>query len=340
MMLDNWKNFRYFIFALFIFLQIPYLQAQVLSLQLKDKVYANNLEYVGAVDRFREGETFFGNIFASSARLGFLENHFFNFGILARLPFGSSKIIDPFGPLISLESHFWEKKARLIAGSIENPHRSSEAIIDNTLFYVRPIEYGLQGIVDFENAQGELWINWQRMESFTQNEKFDTGGAGKLEWKNFFAKGEWHYIHVGGQLFNNPDPVQDDHAFAIGAGYSQPLAGIKKIQLSATRFFSSFTIRKFHFFHRRGQGSEFKILISPWDLDISGSYWKGKDFSHEDGDPLYKAGKYIQWGLQKNFKISEKFNIALDARLKFVDGTMAHTEGILFSWDLAYPINL
>ena len=307
-----------------------------LALRVTDSVYANNLEYTGPVDRYREGETFFGNLFVPTAELHFLPQHSFNAGVLMRMPFGASKIIDPIVPIIAFHSLFFERQLQVIAGSLNTRHRTLEAILDNNLFYVRPVEYGLQGIADFEQWSGEAWIDWQRMESQLHNEKFDAGLTGEIKWKGLFGELLWHYSHMGGQLFQNADPVLDDNALAGGAGYGIEVPWVNRIELSGHRIFSALTNRGKG--SREGRGFEARFSLHPSDWKIFASWWKGEEFFHEDGDPLYKAKEYVQFGIVKQFSFSKGFQIGLDARAKRVDGYFVHSEGVLFSWDWAFPL--
>lgn len=178
------KGWLYLILLLCCFLSFaPRARAEErqISLRVHDSIYANNIEYTGAVDRYREGETFFGNLLRTTADVEFPPDHYFKAGILMRMPFGSSKVVDPILPVLSLNSFFLEHQLQLIAGSLYNRHRVLEAMLDNNLFYVRPAEYGLQGLADFGHWSGEAWIDWQRMESQLHNEKFDAGLTGEIK---------------------------------------------------------------------------------------------------------------------------------------------------------------
>lgn len=307
------------------------LSAKPLTLRVSDAVYANNLEYTGAVDRFREGETFFGNLLTSELDLAMLPGHAFRAGILVRMPYGSEKILDPIAPLFSLQSSFFEEQLKIIAGSIENNHLAHEAILDNALFYTRPVELGLQAKAYFNWLKGEIWIDWQRMESSEHNEKFDAGLTLQAMWKVLFAAFETHYSHLGGQLFNNGDPVIDDSVLALGGGIMLNVPLIQKLEFSAHQLFSRRLVRVREE-KKEGKGAELKLKISPYGVDLFSSFWRGEGYFHEDGDPLYRAKDYLQFGLHKVFSLSSDFRIALDLRLRIVERTPVHSESVLFSW--------
>lgn len=331
------KKIHFFVLVLFSF-KSAFLcaEAKTVSLFLANQIYANNLEYVGAVDRFREGETFFGNLLKTGTSLEFMPHQYFNAGVFLRIPFGSEKLVDPFFPIISLHSHFLDQRLEFIAGSLNVHHQTDEFISDNNLFYVRPVEFGLQTISRFSFFESELWINWQRQENEMHNEKFDTGIVAKVKSHGFFGKVQGHCTHIGGQLYKNADPVQDDVVIAMGGGYAHPIPWINTLELSVHRLFSIFRIRAREL--KEGEGYQTTFLISPKDWNLSWTSWWGNNFYHEDGDPLYKASRYSQFGISKIFQFSKDWNIRFDARLKIVNGNMVHSEGILFSWNMMQPL--
>ncbi len=329
------KRVLKFVLLLSLCFQPLFADEKTASLFLDNQVYVNNLEYTGSVSQIRTGETFFGNHLTAGTQVEFIPPHFFRGGILTRMRFGDQKI-DTVLPVFSIHTLFLEKKLELIAGSLNVRHKTDEFITDNNLFYIRPAELGLQTIANFSHFDGETWIDWQRTENNIHGEKFDAGLVTKFKSHGFFGKLQWHYIHIGGQLYSNPDPVQDDHSFALGGGYTINLRWINKLELSADKLNSLFVIRGKG--RNSGNGYQAKILISPWNWNIFSTFWLGKKYYHEDGDLLYQANKYLQLGVMRTFQLSEGLDIAFDARAKMVNEKIVHSEGLLFSWNTAYPL--
>ena len=309
-----------------------------ISVVIDDRIFANNLEYVGDVAKYEMGQTYFGNLWSSYFSVEFAQKQRFNAGLFMKMPFGSSDIIDLLLPLINLEASFMNEKLKLYAGTFATNHNFENAIINSNLFYTRPLELGLKLTSSFENWGHQMWINWQRMESEKANEKFDVGFAGALKWKGFASQLQAHIEHSGGQLFENKDKVSDDLSSALGLSYTKNIPHLNHITLSINQFFSVFRLRRPRSDLTSGRGIEGKIALSPLNFDFYLSLFQGHNYFHDSGEKFYQAEKYLQLGLGRIFHPYKELDISLDVRLKFVDGSFTHTEGVLVSWKYDMPI--
>ena len=133
--------------------------------------------------------------------------------IALRLSRGSSRF--NFGSLETISSR------HDVAGpDLETPHRLLPPIQQETLSFTRGQEMGLQWLVASSRLDHDVWINWQRLNTDGQRERFDAGYRGAVSLASALRlHGQWHIVHDGGQQFQS-GAVSDSQAGAVGLEWS------------------------------------------------------------------------------------------------------------------------
>ncbi len=215
-------------------------------------------------------------------------------------------------------------------GNLRKFHGLHRALYFDTLHYERPAERGFQIIYDGRHIKGEAWINWQREMRKLVQEKFDVGAKLHAEGGWLFADLHYHYVHFGGEYLEHHVGPQDDMAFMGRGGlkFSTPL-GTGKI--SAAYFRSYFIPDRWEPLRLNGRGTEAAFSLSGRYGEFFVSRWWGKDFYHQDGDPLYQ-GQALTWLGYRKEVILNGFHFALALTSGWVNRTWVPYQKIEIIW--------
>ena len=74
---------------------------------------------------------------------------------------------------------------RLVAGTLHRNHPFVDALFNDAMLLMRPIEQGFQLLVDREHYQQDVFVNWSQVETFQKAERFDVGYAGRVSAGHF-----------------------------------------------------------------------------------------------------------------------------------------------------------
>ncbi len=164
-----------------------------------------------------------------------------------------------------------------------------------------PNEYGLQIITHTARWQTETWINWEKfiVHNSPFQEEFALGHSQKwffdipatqafsLELQNIIT-------HKGGQIDNDPNPVQSIANAAIGVNVLwRPLG---EMQLHSRAFLLAYAdvspLKKLPYIYGRGYLAQQSFAFR--NLELGLQYWYGDFFITTRGDYLYQSMSTFQ----------------------------------------------
>ncbi len=193
--------------------------------------YADNTEFFNP---YRTGETLLGGQVLSylSAALGprteviagFFGNH----------QSGGTGFFDPFKPILGFRYRTDHSLGVIGTLVTEDRHGYLEPLEGTLLDIVRPVEYGVQWREQHTAGGGEIFLNWQRLNTARSREIFDYGlllHADPARWLRLELQG--HGLHHGGQLYTAGEPVANNEVLALGAQVSGklPVAGASSLRV-------------------------------------------------------------------------------------------------------------
>ncbi len=148
------------------------LAAQHLEWHTGATLYGDNTEFFTP---YRVGETILGGQVTSylSARPG--PSTDLRIGFFADRRWGSDNFTDSLKPVLAFR--YQTAHALGVFGTLETVDRHGllEPLMVTTRELTTPIEYGGQWIENVPHFHGEVWINWQKLNTPTQREQFEVG---------------------------------------------------------------------------------------------------------------------------------------------------------------------
>jgi hypothetical protein len=303
--------------------------------------YGDNTEFTNP---FRAGDTTLGisgRIFLDTALNDVVT---IRGGVFGLGRFGAHDFLEHVEPAVAL--HLMRGPSRFIFGSLETvtthnsiagpdeetPHRLLPPLQEETLSFTRGQEMGLQWLVTSSRIDQDAWINWQRLITETQRERFDTGYRTALVVaRTLRVHGQYHLVHEGGQRFNS-GAVSDSHGGAIGLQWSTPV-GLRGMQVSvdghavATRYVPD---RE----HPAGTAAGLGVFArgalqrGAWRTHLV--VWRGRDTLKEEGDANYLARRrdgrvfhkvrdYAEWGLTRHFRPAPELHMFAAFRIHRIE---------------------
>jgi hypothetical protein len=288
--------------------------------------YLDNTEFFNP---YRTGETLLGGQILSflSAALGprtevvagFYGNH----------RSGDSGFLDPFKPILGFRYRTEHSLGVLGTLVTEDRHGYLEPL-EGTLFDItRPVEYGVQWREQRPVGGGEVFLNWQRLNTPRGREVFDYGlllHADPAAWLRVALQG--HGLHHGGQLYSAGEPVVNNQVLALGGELHGRLPVVGLSSFGAFQLLSHGDVdslpagRPDH-----GHGTYLRAAITPggW-LELFAIQWWGRDFVSNEGDANYNSQgsnpafyhsyrKYQEIGFARRTPIES--GLTLDTELRF-----------------------
>ncbi|HEX3274502.1 MAG TPA: hypothetical protein VHR43_06575, partial [Gemmatimonadales bacterium] len=175
--------------------------------------YLDNTEFFNP---YRTGETLLGGQILSylSAQLGprtevvagFHGNH----------QSGDARFLSPFKPILGFRYRTEHSLGVLGTLVTEDRHGYLEPLEGTLLDILRPVEYGVQWREQHRAGGGEVFLNWQRLNTRTGREVFDYGlllHADPARWLRLELQG--HGLHHGGQLYAAGERVVNNQVLAL-----------------------------------------------------------------------------------------------------------------------------
>jgi len=308
--------------------------------------YVDNTEFFNP---YRTGETLLGGQIMSwlSAALGprteivagFYGNH----------ESGSSDFFDPFKPILGFR--YRTDRSLGVIGTLvtEDRHGYIEPLEGALLDITRPVEYGVQWRERHPAGGGEVFLNWQRLNTSRSREVFDYGlllHANASSWLRLELQG--HGLHHGGQLFAAGERVVNNQVLALGGVVHGVLPVVGRSSFTAFQVLSHGDVdslpegRPDH-----GHGTYLRAGITPggW-LEVFAIQWWGRDFISNEGDANYNSQgadpsffhgyrKYQEIGLARRTPIES--GLTLDTEFRFHRIDDLHSIAIGTSpWEYSY----
>jgi hypothetical protein len=243
---------------------------------------------------------------------------------------GRSDFFDEMKPLLGFQYHTETSLGVLGTLVTENRHGYLEPLEVTTLEFTRPVEYGLQWREDHRSVGGEMFVDWQHLNTRESREIFDYGLLLHVRPRPYFSfEFQGHGLHHGGQLYSAGVPVTNNQAAAFGVRLTGRLRLLGASSLGVFRLVSHGhidpTADPSHPDH--GYGTYVRGSMSPrgW-LEIFTIQWWGRDFLSEEGDnsynsrgahpEYYKSSRhYEEYGLAKRLTIES--GVTFDAEFRF-----------------------
>ncbi|MCW5800447.1 MAG: hypothetical protein LZF60_240016 [Nitrospira sp.] len=272
-----------------------------------------------------------------------------NAGLFAGLPIAETQHFHTVQPIISAEYEMIPD-VRLVAGTLRRNHPFVDALFNDAMLFARPIEQGLQLLVNREHYQQDLFINWNQIETFQKAERFDVGYAGRASAGFFSLNGQVYWSHSGGaqysesRTFFGPGiprdrPAGNNFLTAFGPQFTfQPrqywshLSWFREIDVMALYLNSQNEPTQSGSPIVRGRGYQLTagINLDGWRPYVT--IWRGEHFITERGDPAYYAGNFTEFGLLRDFVLPAGFSLRIGGFGRTIDGHLTHTEYALLNW--------
>ncbi len=211
-------------------------------------------------------------------------------------------------------------------------------------------ETGAQLILQKPHSYDDFFFQYQQQDIAAHNEKFALGFVHRNAfWDTLSLHYQAHWIHYGGEF--NPHPIftRNDVAQAVGAGLYQRFARSLLIGGRYTYFNSHLrqetndvatTIPK-----TDGNGSLWEAYARYARAKLIYGYWRGKDYYHEGGDPMFILPRLIMLSFRYDILLSRDFNLYAETTEYFIgnnnlgyDHAMKSAIHIQASWQFSVPI--
>lgn len=266
------------------------------SLEATATFYGDNTEFFNP---FRKGETTLGaqalvvGEARTSARLAIRG------GAFANQRFGSTDAFEQVRPVISLviggPKSQWilgtihtVRRARGIGPDRSGPHALLPPLQAETLSFTRPWEAGVQWLLDTGTIQHESWVNWQRVGTSSQRERFDAGSTSRVKvHRAITIGGDFHVVHDGGQL-TSFGAVQESFAGSLGGELGGAAGRLERIGLEAYLLASrNVPDRAEPRATRAGLATFLRASVEKNRWRAHAIIFRGDDFLTREGDPNY-----------------------------------------------------
>jgi hypothetical protein len=310
--------------------------------------YLDNTEFFNP---YRTGETLLGGQVTSflSAVLGprtevvagFHGNH----------ESGDSRFLSPFKPILGFR--YRTDRSLGVIGTLvtEDRHGYLEPLEGTLLDITRPVEYGVQWRESHAHGGGEVFLNWQHLNTRTSREVFDYGlllHGDPLRWLRLEVQG--HGLHHGGQLYTAGQPVVNNQVLALGGQVHGRLPVVGASSLRVFQLLSHGDIdslpggRPDH-----GHGTYIRAGFTPggW-LELFAIQWWGRDFVSNEGDANYNSQgsnpsfyhsyrKYQEIGLARVTPIEAGLTLDTELRFHRIDDRRSIAIGTS-PWEYSYRV--
>lgn len=337
----------------------PAARAQpAIDLKTESLFYGDNTEFF---NRYRTGETLlgiWGRAFFS-ARLSDLVE--VRAGVFADERFGSESSFSLVRPVLALR--IGNERSRFVFGTLETVrpvdgggpdrltlHGLLPPLQVETLALTRPEETGVQWLLATERLSGDLWFNYQKLNTPEHREVLDAGLQARASVAGPLAVAfQAHVSHHGGQLYD-VGPVSDSWGFVLGPSFAPRIALFDTSEAEAYGLYSQFKPdRSRPELTENGHALFVRLSATKAGFRAHLIVWRAKDFATEDGDPNYMSlgengvfhpgsRKYAELGLTKVFRPVEGVVLDASARLHQVESKTEYSYRLVAHVDLDVPI--
>lgn len=307
----------------------PTATPHVLDMRFSTTTFVLNLEKQGLEDNtFTNGlgrdTTLIGNLVQATLYRRLLPTLEAEIGVFANMPFGHDHEISQVRPIMRL-TYQPSEQITAVAGTIRTPHRDfHDAVFDNGNRFLRPLEQGAQMLVDSTHYRQDLFINWEQAFRGSAPNRYDVGYAGQLKFGPLHLNGQAHWVRNGQALFKLDRPFRTGDNLVVAAGpelvlepsrHFPALSWWNQLGIRFT-YLTSYNQPEAGIEATRGRGYE----LHTW-LDLAGwrpyvSFWKGRNFLSQQGDPEFRASNFPEFGLSKTVWLGDRASIEFGAQVR------------------------
>jgi len=325
------------------------LAGQSLTWATTATLYGDNTEFFTP---YRTGETILGGQFRSTLDFRTGRRTEFGLGAFGDHRSGDDEFLKTIKPILRFRYHAGSSTGVLGTLLPERRHGFLEPLEVTTLEITRPIEYGLQWTERRRLWDGEVYLNWQKLNQPNQREVFDYGWVLRIRPVRFLSlESQLHGLHHGGQLFDAGVPVTNNVASGVGAALSDSLPWLGRSSVAVYRLRSSGNIDPAAPPGRPGKGHGWylRAAVAPrgWFELFSISWW-GRDFLSQEGDNNYNSvgadpafyrarRKYWELGLLRRTTIEGNVTFDGELRLHRIDDRKSIALG-KSRWEYSYRL--
>ncbi|WP_213040312.1 hypothetical protein [Nitrospira defluvii] len=321
-----------------------------LELHLDTTTFLLNLEKQGLEDNtFTNGlgrdTTLIGNLLNVYARKRLLSSVELDVGVFANMPFGHDTEVSQVRPIVRLQYRPTDE-IMTVLGTLTRPHRDfHDAVFDNANRFVRPLEQGAQVLVNSRYYRQDLFINWEQAFRGSATNRFDVGYAGQFLAGPFRFNAQAHWVHNGQALLklDRSFDTADNLVTALGpelvlepSTYFPALTWWRQAGIRAT-YLTSLNEPLAGGPAIRGRGYELTVWmdVSGWKPSVS--FWRGRHFLSQQGDPEYAASNFPEFGLSKIIPLGESASIEFGVQARrirafFTEDGITYQNRDTFKW--------
>lgn len=321
--------------------------AQRLDWRVRAVLYGDNTEFFTP---YRVGETILGTQLHSWLEAKPGRRTELRLGLYADRRLGSENFTDTLLPIVSFR--YRTRHSEGVVGTLETVRRHGllEPLMVTTRELTRPVESGVQWIETRGRFRGEAWVDWQKLNTLAQRERFELGGTLRLDatdWARVELQHLWS--HHGGQLYDAGVPVSNNRVTALGVALRHTFPGVGASSLAGWQLWSDGHIEPNYPASRpgTGHGTYLRAGVTPrgW-VELFGIYWRGRDFVAAAGDNNYNSTghnadfyrtkrRYIELGVLRRTALPGGGSFDAEVRWHRID----NEQSIAFfntPWELSY----
>ncbi|MGH7258670.1 MAG: hypothetical protein ACREIM_09830, partial [Nitrospiraceae bacterium] len=332
-----------------------------MDLRLETTTFLLNLEKQGLEDNtFTNGlgrdTTLIGSLMNAYLHRRFFSSLEMDVGVFANMPFGYDTEVSQVRPIVRLK-YMPEKEVTALVGTLSVPHRDFyDAVYDNANRFVRPIEQGAQILVDSQYYRQDLFINWEQAFGGSATNRYDVGYAGQLRAGPLRFNAQAHWVRNGQALMKFDRSFNTLNNVVTAAGpelvlepstYFPALIWWNQIGIRFT-YLTTFNEPLDNSPAVRGRGYETKFWLDLAGWRPSISFWRGRGFLSQQGDPEFAASNFPEFGLSKIIPLGEDASIEFGVQARRIraffteDGDVyqnrdtfkwVNQEYIVFNWN-------
>jgi len=316
--------------------------------------YGDNTEFFNG---FREGETLLGTTGQLAVDIQLSDRVSVRAGVFGNHRNGSQELFEEWRPVLGLVLH--TARSEFLFGTIDSPRHNGPGpdragphdlvppLQRETLAFTRPYEAGLQWKLHGPQLEQDAWLNWQRLNTSEQRERFDVGFSGRLPielpvpvplaaWLAY----QFHIVHEGGQLFD-AGPVGESLAGGPGLVVERP---IWRLDRAAAELFTLWSRHVPDRTRADARTSGFGALLrlsgekNGWRAHLIA--WRAANFIKEEGDENYLsrqqdgsmfegARSYGELGLTRVVRLKEGLDAEGSVRLHRIENRTDYSYRVL-----------
>lgn len=322
--------------------------AQELTWKSTASFYVDNTEFFNP---YRTGETLLGGQILTYLAAALGPRTELVAGFYGNHRSGDDRFLDPFKPILGFRYRTDHSLGAIGTLVTEDRHGYLEPLEGTLLDILRPVEYGVQWREHRSRGGGEIFLNWQRLNTSTGREIFDYGlllHADPARWLRLELQG--HGLHHGGQLYSAGQPVSNNQVVALGGQVQGSLPGVGRSSIAVFQMLSHGDVdslpagRPDH-----GHGTYIRATVTPGNwLELFAIQWWGRDFLSNEGDANYNSQglspgfyqpyrKYQEIGLARRTPIESGLTLDTELRFHRIDDRRSIAIGTS-PWEYSYRV--